>query len=325
MSGRLLDEVLETAREGKPRETGLTVASDPPGSLDSGLLEQVADYVDYAKIGLSKPLMFENSRLLERIRRYHDLGIKVMSGGTLVEVAVQKGVLPEVLERLRAFGFDAVEISEIAGEMPPETKRRVADEVSELSMEYLLEVGSGGRPAPPASRVISRVRQALELKSHRVVLEVPQEREGTGNYGPGGGIQWDTLNEVVGAFGPPNLIFETQQKQQLTALILEFGPAVNLAGLPLDEVLVLEMQRLGLTAETLGVSPTPQGFEGSPAAKFVYHLIKAEHPIDQATLGLRSGLPRRTIQAALGSLVSGGLVREVSDLSDLRKHRYTVR
>jgi len=85
------------------------------------------------------------------------------------------------------------------------------------------------------------------------------------------------------------------------------------------------MQRLGLTIETLGVSPPVQNVQGSPAAKFVYHLIKLEHPIDQPTLIQRSGLPKRTLQAALSYLVDSGLVREVSDMSDLRRHKYTPR
>jgi phosphosulfolactate synthase len=293
--------------------------------LDVGLLEQSAEYVDFAKIGLSMPLMLDKSRLLERIRRYHDLGIKVLSGGTLIEVAVQKGVVPQVLDRLRALGFDMVEVSESAGEMPLETKEMIVNEISELSMECVLEVGSRDRSAASASRMVSRIRQAFELKSRRVVVKVPQETEGAGEHGAQGGIRWDVLNEVAGAFGPPSLVFETQHMQQLTALILEFGPTVNLAGVSLNEALVLEMQRLGLTAETLGLTRAVQSFEGSPAAKFVYHLIKTEHPVDQTTLGMRSGLPRRTIQTALSSLVSSGLIREVSDMSDLRKRRYTMK
>jgi len=186
-------------------------------------------------------------------------------------------------------------------------------------MEYVLEVGSRDRSTASASRMVSRIQQAFELKSRRVVVKIPQETDGAG------GIRWDVLNEVAGAFGPPNLVFETPQMHQLTALILEFGPTVNLAGVTLNEALVLEMQRLGLTAETLGLSRALQSFEGSPAAKFVYHLIKTEHPIDQTTLGLRSGLPRRTVQAALSSLVGSGLIREVADMSDLRKRRYTLK
>ena len=67
----------------------------------------------------------------------------------------------------------------------------------------------------------------------------------------------------------------------------------------MNDILLLEMQRLGLTTETLGVSPSAQSVDGSPAAKFIYHLIRAEHPIDQAALIQRSGLPKRTLQAGI--------------------------
>ena len=325
MSGNLVDDVLGTAREGKPRENGITVASDLLRSVDSGLLEQIAEYIDVVKIGLGAPLVLERSRLLERIHRYHDLGIRVMCGGTSVEVAVQKGVVPQVLEGLRALGFDMIEVSEHAGKIPLEAKREIASSIAKLSMEYIFEVGSRDRPATSADSTIPRIREAFELKSRRVVVEVPQEDRRTVREDARGEIRWDVLDEVVGAFGPPNLIFETGRMGQLTALILEFGLTVNLAGVPLDDVLILEMERLGLTTETLGLSRPLQSFEGSPAAKFIYHLIRSEHPIDQATLGLRSGLPRRTVQAALNSLVGNGLVREVSDAADLRRHRYTIR
>ena len=138
-------------------------------------------------------------------------------------------------------------------------------------------------------------------------------------------ISWEALNDLVGRFGPPNLIFEAPRRTQRVSLILEFGPSVNLASIPIGDVTLLEMQRLGLTTETLGLAPSVRNVEGSPASKFVYHLIKSEHPIDQATLIQKSGLPKRTLQAALSYLVDKGLVREVSDLSDLRKHKYTPR
>jgi phosphosulfolactate synthase len=317
LSGRLVDGVIGATREGKPRENGVTIASDYLGPVDASLLGQIAEYVDVVKFGLSVPLLAERSRLAERIRRYHDLGIKVMSGGTAVEVAVEKGALSSVLEGLRSLEFDIVEVSEFARELPMEAKINLVKEISGLSMEYVFEVGSRERSASSTSLVISKIREALELKSRRVTAEVPRDAKGD--------IAWDVLNEIAGNFGPPSLIFEVRRMSEATSLILEFGPTVNLAGASLDEVLILEMQRLGLTVETLGLSRSPQGFDGSPAAKFIYHLIRTDHPVDQTTLVLRSGLPRRTVQAALSSLVEGGLVREISDVSDLRRRKYTIR
>jgi phosphosulfolactate synthase len=324
MSGRMLDEVIEVNREGKPRLSGITVASDLFKAVDAGSLEESAEYIDFVKIGLSMPLIVERTKLLERIHRYHDLGIRVMSGGTLIEIAVQKGVVSQVLEGLRTFGFDMVEVSEFAGEMPLETKQKVVDSVLGHSMDFIFEVGRREKPETSTAYLISKIQEARQLKSRKVVVEIPTEGRNHGRMDGQGEIVWDVTNELAGTFGPPNLVFENRYVRHLTALILEFGPAVNLAGVPLDEVLFLETQRLGLSSETLGLARPVRSFEGSPAAKFVYHLIRTEHPIDQSTLCLRSGLPRRTVQAAISSLVEGGLVREVFDSSDLRRHRYTI-
>jgi phosphosulfolactate synthase len=325
LSGRLVDEILEAGREGKPRENGITIATDTLDETDRELLEQSADYIDFVKIGLSLPLMVEKSWLLERVHHYHDLGVKVMSGGTLMEVAVQKDILPQVLDGLGELEFDAVEVSELAGALSLEAKQTIANKVSDLSMEWVYEVGRRDRSLMSVGDIISKSQEALKLKSHRVIVKVPKAGTGAGGAETQRDGSWDVLNEVAGTFGPPNLIFETREMRQLSALVLEFGPAVNLAGVPLNEALVLEMQRLGLTVETLGLSRPLQSFEGPPAVKFVYHLVRTEHPIDQATLCLRSALPRRTVQAALSALVESGLVREVYDSTDLRRRRYTMR
>ena len=87
---------------------------------------------------------------------------------------------------------------------------------------------------------------------------------GVGIFDLQGEIVWDSLNEIVGRFGPPSLVFEAPLESQRIALTLEFGPNVNLAGILVNNVTTLEMQRLGLTAETLGVSPPVQSVQGSP-------------------------------------------------------------
>ncbi|HZW55815.1 MAG TPA: phosphosulfolactate synthase [Nitrososphaerales archaeon] len=327
MSERILrGELPVLAREGKPRDKGLTIVSDHFGPLNKELLEASAEFIDYMKIGLSLPLILDRSTLVERIRYYHDLGIKVSSGGTLLQAAVKKRIVGQILEKLRSTGFDTVEISESAGDIPSETRLDILNSITKLSMDYIFEVGKKDPKHPVSTAyMISKIQEALDLKSPKVIIEAGPEGRGTGVYDSIGEISWDTLNEIVGRFGPPSLIFEAPKMSQRVELVLEFGPNVNLASVNAEDILVLEMQRLGLTTETLGVSPPIQNVEGSPAAKFIYHLIRTEHPIDQPTLIQRSGLPKRTLQAALSYLVEKGFVREVSDLSDLRRHKYTPR
>ncbi|MDH2900669.1 MAG: phosphosulfolactate synthase [archaeon] len=314
------------SREGKPRDRGLTIASDMLAPFERGFIDQAAEYIDYVKIGLSLPLVADRSRLIERIRYYHDLGIRVMSGGTLMQVAVKKGFVSEIVERLRSLNFDVVEISESSIEISSEVKKEIIEKVSSVSMDYIFEVGrKDPKFGPSLPYLVSKTEEAFDLKSPKVIIEAGEIGRGVGIYDQNGDISWEALNDLVGRFGPPNLIFEAPSRSQRVSLILEFGPSVNLANIPIDDVILLEMQRLGLTTETLGLAPSVRNVEGSPASKFVYHLIKSEHPIDQATLIQKSGLPKRTLQAALSYLVEKGLVREVSDLSDLRKHKYTPR
>ena len=323
--GPALSSTFAFGRQGKPRDKGLTFANDRMGILDKESLVEGAEFIDYVKIGLSLPIFLDKTRLVERVRFYHDIGVRVQSGGTLVQVARSKKILPQALERLRSLGFDVVEISESAGEISREAKQDIVDEIRKLSMDYIFEVGRKD-PAHPASvsYVISKIEEALDLKSPKILLEAAGGF-GVGIYDARGEIVWDALNEIVGRFGPPNLVFEAPVEGQRSALTLEFGPNVNLASIPLEDVILLEMQRQGLTSETLGVSPPVQSVQGSPAAKFIYHLIKSEHPVDQSTLIQKSGLPKRTLQAALSYLVDNGFVREVADMSDLRRHKYTPR
>jgi len=60
MSGRLLDELITATRSSKPRDTGVTIASDSFSPIEDEVLEQTAEYIDYVKFGLSAPLLIEN-------------------------------------------------------------------------------------------------------------------------------------------------------------------------------------------------------------------------------------------------------------------------
>src|SRR2546426_1577611 len=140
MSGRLLDELITATRSSKPRDTGVTIASDSFSPIEDKVLEQTAEYIDYVKFGLSAPLLIEKSKLLERVSRYHDLGISVVSGGTLIEIAVQRGIIMQMLERLRALGFDMIEISESAGGITLGKEGQILYEIPKPSIDSIFEV-----------------------------------------------------------------------------------------------------------------------------------------------------------------------------------------
>ena len=211
MSERLGSE-LPLSREGKPRDKGITIVSDSFGPMDKELLALSAEFIDYVKIGQSLPLIIERSKLLERIRYYHDLGIRVSSGGTLIQAALKRRIVSQILEKLRSVGFDVVEISESAGDMTNEAKQELLNSITKLSMDYVFEVGrKDPKHALSTAYMISKIQEAFELKSPKVVIEAGLEGAGVGFYDSNGEVSWDALNEIVGRFGPPNLIFEAPE------------------------------------------------------------------------------------------------------------------
>src|SRR5438309_12015271 len=122
-------------------------------------------------------------------------------------------------------------------------------------MDDILEVTwkDSERATSPAS-MLSRVQGAFDLKRDKVIVELREEDANGRPYAARDGMPWDMLNEIAGRFGPPNLIFKATQTSQRTGLILAFGQAVNLAGVPVNEILTIDIQRLGVTPETLGLS-----------------------------------------------------------------------
>ena len=77
-SSGLFDDLIPAERSTKPRENGITIATDPVGNFDGDLLEQSAEYVDVVEIGMSATILMEKSKLQKKITRYHELGIKVL-------------------------------------------------------------------------------------------------------------------------------------------------------------------------------------------------------------------------------------------------------
>jgi phosphosulfolactate synthase len=113
-------------------------------------------------------------------------------------------------------------------------------------------------------------------------------------------------------------------ESQQSALIAEFGQRVNLAEVRIEAESAVESQRRGFpTKAAFSVYNLSKNPGGSPAAKFVYFVMKSKHPIDQVELMNITNLPRRTVQSAVEELKLQGLIIERSSLDDARKKLYT--
>jgi phosphosulfolactate synthase len=321
----VLEEYAKNRIDGKkPRNEGRTYIIDKLEGLDKENLEVLAPFVDAVKIYGVLPLLISEEILKKKIKFYHDHNIKVSTGSTISEYMVSENVFEKFAEETAKMGFDIIEIGENNTHLNFEQKRKLTESVLAKELDVQWKVGKKDpRHQLPLDVTLAKIEEAVKLGSDKVVLEA-NEGINVGIYDEKGVIRWNFVGALTAKFPPSTFIFEAPLESQQSALIAEFGQRVNLAEVRIEAASAVESQRRGFpTKSAFSVSNLSKSPEGSPAAKFVYFVMKSKHPIDQVELMNMTNLPRRTVQSAVEELKSQGLIIERSSLDDARKKLYT--
>jgi phosphosulfolactate synthase len=321
----LLEEYAKNRIDGKkPRNEGRTYIIDKLEGLDKENLEVLAPFVDAVKIYGILPLLISEEILRKKVKFYHDQNIKVSTGSTISEYMVSENVFEKFIEEAAKIGFDIIEIGENNTNLNFEQKRKIAESILTKDVDVQWKVGrKDPRHQLPLDVTLAKIEEAVKLGSDKVVLEA-NEGINVGIYDEKGVVRWNFVGALTAKFPPSTFIFEAPLESQQSALIAEFGQRVNLAEVRIEAASAIESQRRGFpTKAAFSVSNLSKNPEGSPAAKFVYFVMKSKHPIDQVELMNMTNLPRRTVQSAVEELKSQGLIIERSSLDDARKKLYT--
>jgi phosphosulfolactate synthase len=243
---------LETPdRPAKPRQIGLTHVMDKGHTLTQ-IEEYFAgcgDYIDIVKLGWGTSYVTHNLR--EKVALYRDLGVPVVLGGTLLEVALSQGKFDEWRRWVADLGLTHVEVSDGSITLPHDEKLGY---IESLAKEFVVlsEVGSKDAAAVVAPyRWVEMITAELAAGAWKVITEA-RETGTAGLYRPDGEIRTGLVDEIVHSIDQEKLLFEAPQKPQQVWFITTFGPNVNLGNIPPEEVIPLETLRLGLRADTLG-------------------------------------------------------------------------
>jgi phosphosulfolactate synthase len=321
----LLEEYAKNRIDGKkPRNEGRTYTIDKLEGLDKENLEVLAPFVDAVKIYGVLPLLISEEILRKKVKFYHDHNIKVSTGSTISEYMVSENVFEKFLEEAAKIGFDIIEIGENNTHLNFEQKRKITESILAKELDVQWKVGrKDPRHQLPLDITLAKIEEAVKLGSDKIVLEA-NEGMNVGIYDEKGVIRWNFVGALTAKYPPSTFIFEAPLESQQSALIAEFGQRVNLAEVRIEAASAVESQRRGFpTKAAFSVSNLSKNPEGSPAAKFVYFVMKSKHPIDQVELMNMTNLPRRTVQSAVEELKSQGLIIERGSLDDARKKLYT--
>jgi phosphosulfolactate synthase len=315
----------ETPTVVRPRSVGLTHVLDRLHGLDRAELAPLAAYMDVVKIGWGLPLLLPRESVRARIQFYHEIGVEVSTGGTLLEHAITRDRATSLMDEARQLGFDLVEISDGIIELSPAQIERLAGEARQRSLDFFIEVGKKNPQNQLSLReTLDRIGRALALKPRKVILESRESGKGVGIYDGEGGIKWDWVRSITADYPASDLIFEAPLESQQIALLKELGAETNLGNVAIASVGPLATQRLGLRGDTFGTMRSSKPVRGPPATKFLYFLLETYRGLDQTELVRLSRLPRRTVQSGLDSLKRQGLVREGVSLVDSRRREYRL-
>ena len=237
-------------RPSKPREVGITHVMDKgltPSQIE-GLMATAGDYVDIVKLGWGTSYVTQN--LKEKLDLYRSLGIPVICGGTLLEIAEVRGKLDGYRSWLSENGFESVEVSDGTIELPRERKLEIIDLLAK-DFRVLSEVGSKDSEAIFAPyQWVGWIREELAAGAWKVITEA-RESGTAGIFRGTGEVRSGLIDEIVHLFGHERLLFEAPQKSQQAWFIRHLGPDVNLGNIPPEEVIPLETLRLGLRSDTM--------------------------------------------------------------------------
>ena len=222
--------------------------------LDKGLgprawedvLETSGLYIDVVKLGWGTAFVTANLRKKLDVLREK----RVVVGGTLFEAVWATGQLERYKQWLGELGFDHVEISDGAVEIPREQKLEL---IADLARDFtvLSEVGSKDPSVEFTSEEWTQwLREELDAGAWKVITEA-REGASSGIFTSDGAMRTDLVEEIGSAVDLDDVIFEAPTKAAQAWFVKRFGPTVNLGNIPPEEAIPLETLRRGLRADTL--------------------------------------------------------------------------
>lgn len=242
----------------KPRKKGLTMVMDKGLGLRElqDLLETADRHLDFLKLGFGTSALYDGELLLAKIKLCRAYNVKIYPGGTLMEVAYLQGRYEAYLNHLLKLGFDTVEISDGTINLTRTERSYCIKRAVSLGLTVLTEIGKKDPKQNLEPAELGSLCQAdLEAGAWRVIMEARESGKNIGIYDKSGTVLEEKINLLTQSLNLEisQIIWEAPLKEQQLALILHFGPEVNLGNIPPHELVALEALRTGLRGDTLKI------------------------------------------------------------------------
>jgi phosphosulfolactate synthase len=216
------------------------------------LLDLAGEYIDLMKISFGSSALYPPKVLQKKLALIRDRGVNACPGGTLLEVAIFQGIVDRFLRWAADAGFNWLEVSDGTIELDGSLRSECIRKAVAAGFRVVSEVGKKDAHHKLVPEETHRMaRQDLADGSFKVIIEARESGKGIGIYAADGSVKQDELELIVaGLPDPRDILWEAPLKNQQEALLLRFGPDVNLGNIQTNEVIALESLRVGLRGDT---------------------------------------------------------------------------
>lgn len=185
----------------------------------------------------------------EKIDACNQYNIDTYFGGTLFEKFYYANQLEDYITLLRKNGITSLEISDGVVEIPMEKRNELVHRYKE-EFKIFMEIGSKDTKfVMPPSKWIYQMEASLEAGVDYLIVE-GRESGTSGLYRGSGEMRTGLLEEIINNINIEKVIFEAPNKASQCYLINTISANVNLGNIPLTDINILEVQRMGLRYET---------------------------------------------------------------------------
>lgn len=216
-------------RASKPRNTGITMVRDPGYGLAqvNEVLETYGQYIDYVKTKQFELWYLDADLLMAKLHTYKAADVRPFCGGTVIEAAYVRRLVPQTFEELGQLGFEAVELSDNIIELTLDDKIRLIKQARDHDLEVLFEYGKKYDELPiDVEEATAEMNCLIEAGASRIIVERSQLDS---TLGPNSDFDTaERLLDLTEAVGRDRLVFEAETISHQIWLLRHLGPDVNL-------------------------------------------------------------------------------------------------
>jgi phosphosulfolactate synthase len=215
-------------------------------------LEQSAHRMSGLKISMACWIVADEAVTRRKIAAARRHGVPTVAGGGPFEIAVAQRRLPDYLDLCADIGFTRIECGQGFTDIAVDPAS-IVKMARDHDLDVQFELGSkhdGAFTTDAVNVLIEQGRRWLDAGADELVIEARESARAVGLYDATGRFNAGLADRLAEALGLEWVAFEAPTKSSQFALLDHFGRDVRLCNVRLEELLRVEIYRLGLHSDS---------------------------------------------------------------------------